>query len=667
MTFANSHPLHPKNDKSPIVFNANELNLSLANTSKSNRVPLQEDGRWHVRSKVANKLKLCLRSTKGLDFRSKLWMCLDVSNKGREKIVLRGKAFESWTESLGGVAVPAGGKATLYIHLPRKAETDEDELFGKVMGMPNGTYRSSWRQLTLDQVKNLDLWIYTDGEQLNVELSQLRAAGKFIPLKDYAVAPKKRPYVDVFGQNTLEDWVGKIHSVQDMKDDLERELSELEKQPGEAGLSLYGGSLASPRQEARGHFYTTKIDGKWWFVDPQGYLFWSFGLTSIGYGGDTAEPAIDELRSKAQGRQKIGLGTRPGIWNPGKSNLLQKYGENWKEVYPKMVNRRLKSWGLNTLGNWTKKEFYSLKKIPYTLAVHFGRPEVKVGEQAKSLPDAFHPEFERSLSRALARMSQEAKDPWCLGFFIDNELDFGNNSLKTGQIIFDGNKASHTRRAMIDMLKNKYGVIEALNSAWAKTYSNWEALEGHLPLRQKACREDALEMGRIYLDKYFSTCTRLMKKYAPHKLYLGSRIHFKENTLALEASSRHCDVVSVNYYDFSPLTVKWPKAVNKPVIIGEYHFGTTNESGVWGGGLCASVDLKHAAAQFKAYTEQAYKDPRYVGAHYFQLKDQVVTGRKDGENYRIGFLDIADQIYPEMVKRAREVAREMYLGRLKNQ
>ena len=207
ISFANSHPLHPKNDKSPIVFNANELDLTLVNTSKSNRVPLREDGRWHVRSKVANKLKLCLRSTKGLDFRSKLWMCLDVSNKGSEKVVIRAKAFESWTESLGGVAVPAGGKATLYIHLPRKAETDEDELFGKVMGMPNGTYRSSWRQLTLDQVKNLDLWVYTDGEQLNIELSQLRAAGTFIPLKNYKLAPKKRPYVDVFGQNTLEDWV----------------------------------------------------------------------------------------------------------------------------------------------------------------------------------------------------------------------------------------------------------------------------------------------------------------------------------------------------------------------------------------------------------------------------------------------------------------------------
>ena len=71
------------------------------------------------------------------------------------------------------------------------------------------------------------------------------------------------------------------------------------------------------------------------------------------------------------------------------SNLLKKYGTDWKIEYPEVIHKRLKSWGMNTLGNWTKREFYKQQKTAYTVAVHFSRPEIKEGAQLKSLPDAF--------------------------------------------------------------------------------------------------------------------------------------------------------------------------------------------------------------------------------------------------------------------------------------
>ena len=93
--------------------------------------------------------------------------------------------------------------------------------------------------------------------------------------------------------------------------------------------------------------------------------------------------------------------------------------------------------------------------------------------------------------------------------------------------------------------------------------------------------------------------------------------------------------------------------MNKPVIIGEYHFGTITERGVWGGGLCTATDMNHAAELFKNYTRAAIKNPRIIGAHYFQISDQAITGRGDGENYRIGFIDVTDTPYPDMVDTAR--------------
>lgn len=664
---ATSQPLHPENDSAPVIFDSSKMVLSSRLGSSKLTFP-QHNGVWSVenQNKKVLKLNLQVKGAKGLDFRSKVWLALDLYNMGTESLVIKGRAYESWKETTGGISVEAGERATLYIHLPREVEDVENKsyLYGNIKGFPNGTYGSKWRQINLESVRKLDLDIYSPSGQVKLELSKLRGMADYVAIKDYKFSPLKRPYVDVFGQNTLENWSNKVKSSDELKVHLRNELQEIKNHPRALNLSEYGGDVSAPKQAARGHFYTKKIEGKWWFVDPQGYLFWSFGLTSIGYGGDTSEPEINKLQASSSEAGELIKGRKVGTWNPSQSNLQKKYGMNWRELYPKMINHRLRSWGFNTLGNWTKKEFYELKKMPYTQAVHFWRPEIKEGEQLKSLPDAFHPHFEQSLAKSLQRYSTQANDPWCIGFFIDNELDFGQKSIQTAEIIFRGKKQSHTRRIMLKHLENKYGDISSLNHAWARGFSSWDAIGDSLPVNNNNCKKDLLEVSARYLDHYFAVCAKMMKKYAPKKLYLGSRIHFKENTYALIASSRYCDVVSVNYYDFSPLTITWPKEINKPMIIGEYHFGTINEKGVWGGGLCTSVDVKHAAAQFKAYTEHAYKDPRYVGAHYFQLQDQAVTGRPDGENYRIGFVDITDQPYEEMRQRAREVGASMYSERL---
>ena len=35
------------------------------------------------------------------------------------------------------------------------------------------------------------------------------------------------------------------------------------------------------RRDATGHVRTEKVRGKWWLVDPDGYLFWSHGITGV--------------------------------------------------------------------------------------------------------------------------------------------------------------------------------------------------------------------------------------------------------------------------------------------------------------------------------------------------------------------------------------------------
>ena len=91
------------------------------------------------------------------------------------------------------------------------------------------------------------------------------------------------PVVDEFGQWNLGEFEGKIHSEEELRAEWAREEAELvEFQDDEH--SEYGGIL-SRRVKATGYFRVEKIDGKWWFVDPDGCLFLSNASTDIEPGG----------------------------------------------------------------------------------------------------------------------------------------------------------------------------------------------------------------------------------------------------------------------------------------------------------------------------------------------------------------------------------------------
>ncbi|SVD23372.1 uncharacterized protein METZ01_LOCUS376226 [marine metagenome] len=53
-------------------------------------------------------------------------------------------------------------------------------------------------------------------------------------------------------------------------------------------------------------------------------------------------------------------------------------------------------------------------------------------------------------------------------------------------------------------------------------------------------------------------------------------------------------------------------------------------------------------------------DARFVGVYWFQWIDQSAAGRKDRENHRCGFIDVAGRAYPEFVDAVSRVTRAMY-------
>jgi hypothetical protein len=65
------------------------------------------------------------------------------------------------------------------------------------------------------------------------------------------------------------------------------------------------------------------------------------------------------------------------------------------------------------------------------------------------------------------------------------------------------------------------------------------------------------------------------------------------------------------------------------------------------------------------YFDHAIRHPNLVGAHFFQYRDQPISGRPDGEAVLRGFVNIADTPNFDLVQANRAAAYDLYEKRAK--
>jgi hypothetical protein len=70
--------------------------------------------------------------------------------------------------------------------------------------------------------------------------------------------------------------------------------------------------------------------------------------------------------------------------------------------------------------------------------------------------------------------------------------------------------------------------------------------------------------------------------------------------------------------------------------------------------------VEQRAQAYIHYLHECLDNPAIVGAHWFRYADQPVSGRSDGENYLIGFVDVCDNPYPELTAALREIGYNAY-------
>lgn len=574
----------------------------------------------------------------------------------------------------GSLSLNPGQRGTLRVHLRRASD---DTLGGKLFGLRGypvtaggpGTVNAS----NITQI----LFFVNQPREVHVfEIGEIRATGSYTPPTAWVTdANPFFPLIDTFGQYKHKDWPGKVHSLAELQQRREAEAKELTARPGPEGWNQYGGWAKGPQLKATGFFRTEKVNGKWWLVDPEGRLFFSHGIDCVRMIDATPieertnwfenfpgyHDEFRQFRSKGYALKGHYAGRSPECFAFGSANLKRKYGPDWRDTYAEVIHLRLRSWGLNTIANWSDASVFLMRRTPYT--DNLGSRGARMIEGSEGywgkFPDVFDPSFSNSVRRAMAgKRNSSANDPWCIGYFSDNEMSWGNEtSLALAALKSPPDQAA--KLELIADLKAKYADVEKLNAAWGTTHTSWNALvETRIAPDERKARADLTAFYTKAAETYFRTVREAIKSVAPNQLYLGCRFAWV-NDLADLAAGKYCDVISYNLYKRSVADFKNPSS-DKPLLIGEFHFGALDR-GLFHTGLVRVENQAARAQSYKDYVLGALKHPQFVGTHWFQYMDEPTTGRVyDEENYQIGFVDIADTPYVETIAASCEVGEQLY-------
>jgi hypothetical protein len=436
-------------------------------------------------------------------------------------------------------------------------------------------------------------------------IDNLRAVGGYSPLADsIAQNPLSSfyPFLDSLGQYRHRQWPGKTPNLANRLTTASLESA------AHAALSLlpgrdrFGGYADGPQLAATGHFRVVVYENRQWLVSPDGYLFWSHGLGGVSLSQPT------EALGKTHWFASLPPVTMDGRTDFLLANAVAKWGGlmGAKEA----VYKRLSRWGINTLATGSSPDFTLDRRVPYTVSLL-----TSVNRSNPRMDDtlAIRNAMNQSMVQNIGLISACEADPFCLGYFVDGELDF-LSTLPPGEIGF-------------------------------------------------------------HAERYYRIVSEALKQASPNKLYLGSRIvlprtpgTLSASTLAwLKAADASCDVISFKPATYSLFQLALPDSLKRPLLISRFGFGA-RDRGLDHPGYLPVTSQEQRARLYLAWVRDVMADARFIGAHWFQYADQpfsgITGGSRPGECAQTGFIDIADKPYPEMEAAVRALSLELYPNRL---
>lgn len=508
------------------------------------------------------------------------------------------------------------------------------------------------------------------------------------------------PDMTVHGQNLVDCMGQRIHGTWPNKmrdaDQLTRYLvSEVAKAQSSCSFPLdwsrYGG-WKNRSFDATGFFHT-HFDGKrWYLVDPEGYAFISNGVcygARMGVHGfvDRMEELFASLPSpddptwkdcwteaseipeyvKRNGKAS-GEGRK--MFNFARANMIRAFGpEKWWDAWVSLNTARLKRWGFNTIGVGVNtyadehlEKFLEVSKMPFVLTLQeFPRTQKSI---YRDFPDVFSDEYGQACDKfAKEQLSKYAENPYLIGYFLTNEPEWlFQDSVNPAErvLAYDGVLAS--KDALIHFLQDRYHDIIALNVAWNTQFSSFLDLKQpleHADAYSMQSKEDLLLFRDILIQRYCEIPSRATARVAPHHMNLGmrySRLSSKEL-----AGNEFFSLCSFNCYRSNPTPMLdlLEQGDKGPGLIGEWHIAASEERN-YASGLVSTANQEERVKAFLYYAEQALSHPHCVGLHYFEMNDQPLLGRFDGECMQHGLISVCNVPYPELSEAMESLSHRLY-------
>ena len=418
--------------------------------------------------------------------------------------------------------------------------------------------------------------------------------------------------------------------------------------------------------EAKGFFYPKEVDGRWWLIAPNGQSFYMVGTDHVSYYVHWCE--------------KLG-------YAPYARNVQEKYGSeaNWADS----TAGHLADWHFSTLAA-NNSPLLRYRQFPHIEFVSFGASFSDIdGLCPKTtwtgFPDVFSPKWPRHCDKFARQQCAPVKDdPWLIGYFLDNELEwFGKNIRAWGLFDEAWKKPAENpaKQAWIAFLKGELADVKDFEANWGVAVADFDALAAHTAPaapRTKRAEEIAGRWVRLVADKYFQGCAEAIRRHDPNHLILGCRFAGAAPDI-WDIAGKYCDVVSFNMYPWIDVdggvpesvmkqVLAWHDKAQRPMMLTEWSFPALDAGLPSEHGAGMRVDTQEQRARcFTFFQTMLFSLPFMVGSDYFMWADEPAQGISVSfpEDSNYGLVNVNDEPYPEFTRAAREVNEQVYALHMK--
>jgi len=396
-------------------------------------------------------------------------------------------------------------------------------------------------------------------------------------------------------------------------------------------VNIYG-SRTDQKVKATGFFRTERIHGRWWVVDPEGYL--------------NVCRAVNDIQ--------------PGKGAISKNAFASNYDNN-TAAWMSCTMDYLKGIGFYVAGSWsavstiTTNPRQQTNPLAYTIILNwmsgYGGSRTYQQSGHKGYPHnaifVFEKGFAEYCDKKAKELVKNKEDKNLFGYFTDNELPFYGKSLN---MFLRLGKTSDTNENYLATEK------------WLADNKYTEADTANADVRARF-------LGYIG-ETYSRVVNTALKKYDPNHMNLGSRVNVKEalnDPYFMQAFGKNVDILAINYYGVwtpdSTSMSNWGTNLKKPFMVTEFYTkgedsGLANTSGA---GWVVKTQLERGYA-YQNYTLALLESKNCVGWHWFKYMDNDPSTLSEPSNIdgNKGIVKIDYKPYSPLVEKMKVLNLNVY-------